>query len=247
MNETIDSVKRTGYVAHLDMLGCRKAVEYNAQNAWLALNTLYGIQQELCQQEISVLSTGQKIYPKDYIKVVNFSDTIIIYTEQINHDNFHTLLVIAAKLFLKSLEAGIPLRGGVAYGDFYFDAAKNLYSGMPFVRAYEAGESAQWLGIVVDPETLPIKLPKEAFSKAPFFVEWNVPVKNGMPENKLVVNWPYILSGIKDCNFPKSIEELYECKCKDIFGPYKELEDGVKCKYENTQIFIDAQLKQRSL
>ncbi|MGA2914900.1 MAG: hypothetical protein ABSE89_02645 [Sedimentisphaerales bacterium] len=252
MNETVNNEKKTGYVAHFDMLGCRKAVEYSDRNTWEALNYLFSLIPYIIrrgQQETKIdESTGQKIRTSDHIRIINISDTIIIYTEQIKFEDFFSLFVTASTIFMRSLvDAGIPLRGGVASGDFYIDPTKNLYSGMPFIRAYDAGETAQWLGIVIDPDTYRVNLKDMPNIKdIPYFVKWDVPVKSGKTvktEKKIVVNWPFVYSKIENFNFPKSAKELYERKCHCLFGPYEKLDNEVKRKYENTQAFIDAQLK----
>jgi hypothetical protein len=247
MNETINNEKKTGYVAHFDMLGCRNAVKYNDGNAWKALNYLFTIQQETiskCQQK-TIIIDGQKIHTSDHVKTICYSDTIIIYTEKTEYEDLFSLLITASTIFIRALmEAGIPLRGGVSSGDFYVDTTKNLYSGMPFIRAYDTGETAQWFGIVVDPDTYRLSPKDTPNNKAmPYFVEWDVPVKAGHKEKKIVVNWPFIYQ-MEKLNLPEFTTELYERKCHFLFGPYEKLDNEVKKKYENTQAFIDAQLKE---
>jgi len=249
MNETINNEKKTGYVAHFDMLGCRNAFKYSDWNAWEALKCLYSLQRNIIQrgqQETTIIeSTGERIYISDHVRVICFSDTIIIYTEKTEFEDLLSLFVTASTIFIGSLvKAGIPLRGGVARGDFYVDNTKNLYCGVPFIKAYDAGETAQWLGIVIDSET--VTEAKNPPKEIPYFVEWDVPVKNGKVEKKVVVNWPFICHYRKRVNFPKSAKELYERGSYILFGPYENLNNEVKRKYENTQAFIDAQLKEQN-
>lgn len=225
MSETINDERKTGFVAHFDMLGCRNAVEYSDWNAWVALNCLHEIKRNILIKPINI--EGQKIYRSGHIRIICFSDTIIIYTEKTEFVDLCSLFVTASTIFMESLvKAGIPLRGGVARGDFYVDSTKNLYCGVPFIKAYKAGEAAQWLGIVVDSETVPeAKNPPKGI---PYFVEWNVPVKNGKVEKKVVVNWPFIYQKRADLSFPKSAKELYERGSYILFGPYENLANEKK-------------------
>lgn len=238
MNETINNEKKTGYVAHLDMLGFKKAVERDPKRAWKALNCLWDLHLEIPKQEIPIKSTGKVL--KGHVKAIFNSDTIVFYTNEANEEDFFSIIVCSAKFFGRSLrDCCIPLRGGIAHGDFLVDPGRNLYTGIPFIKAYDIGEKAKWFGIVIDRTVL---TPKDIsqISSYPVYVEWDVPLKDGKTERNIVVNWPLIFRD--HLHVPSSAKELYEGAFKHLFGPYDLLTGDVKCKYQNTLDFMKAQL-----
>ena len=232
--------RKTGYVAHFDMLGFSRAVEGNPEAPWTAINLLHERQLQIPTQKISIKSTKQIVSGR--VKTVFFSATIIIYTQEDEYEDYISIFSQSSNLFMHSLIAGIPLRGGIADGDFFVDLEKGLYMGVPFIKAYNAGEKVQWLGIVIDPDTYTRRLKDiSQIAGEPYFVMWNIPIKNGKSEQRIVVNWPWIYEVY--VSLPHSVKELYERGFEDLFGPFDKLDSSVKCKYENTIDFINNQSK----
>ncbi len=236
-----DAVKKQRYVAHVDMLGFKKAIEYNPDRAWEALNYLYVEQLRITGSTIPIKSQNRNIIST--ARTVMFSDSIIIFTEGDTEDDFFSIITQTAHLFLIALTfRGIPLRGGIARGFFYADRKTGLYMGKPLIKAYEVGEEAQWMGVVVASETLSEKDIAD-IKEYPYFVNWDVPCKKGSNGNSVVVNWPWLLHGLPNCQLPCSAEELYKRGFEDFFGPFEKLDNEAQTKYKNTQNFIDVQLK----
>jgi hypothetical protein len=98
-------------------------------------------------REIPSLSLN--LSPPLPVGTVNFSDSILLFTFRGRLEDLYLILILSAEVFAKSLHACVPLRGGIAYGDFHFHLEKSLFCGIPFVEAHEIGECAQWSGIVV--------------------------------------------------------------------------------------------------
>lgn len=233
----IDTYRKTGYVAHLDMLGFSRAVEHNPEAAWKALNRLCDLHLEIPDQEKPIKSTGEIL--KGHVKRIFNSDTIVFYTDEANYEDFFSIIVDAAKVFAHALRCCIPLRGGIARGDFFVDTSRNLYMGIPFSKAYIIGEKAQWFGIVIDPTVLTRKDISQ-IDDYPYFVEWDIPLKNSNSERSIVVNWPFVFRDY--LHVPSSAKELYEGAFEHLFGPYDLLTEDVKCKYQNTLNFMKSQL-----
>ena len=220
------------------MLGFSNIVKGNSKKAWDILNKLYKLLL-IIPERITVSSTRQNI--TNTVKSIFFSDTIILYTEQDNFEDLFSIFLTATNFFFQSMLLGIPLRGGIAHGDFFVDTSKNLYMGMPLIKAYKAGEKAQWLGIIVEDDIYRTQLadyPEMKYDH--YFVEWDVPLEDNKTEKEIVINWPYVFQGI--IRFKETTKEWYELyRFNELFGVYENLEVTAKNIYENTQNFIKTQ------
>ena len=151
---------------------------------------------------------------------------------------------MTAHLFAESLKNRVPLRGGISYGDFFFNFEKNLFCGVPFVNAYELGEMGQWSGIVLD------EIVVEHFFRNPgkmplpttHVIKWDVPIKQKGTKKCWVVNWPYIFQESFTKKPPISVQDYFEA-FESLFGPYNKLPESVKLKYQNTVQFINSSLQ----
>jgi hypothetical protein len=83
-----------------------------------------------------------------------FSDTIIIYSADGSRKSFEDVAE-ASKSFLDELiDSKIPVRGALAFGDFYADKANGLFLGKALIDACEYGEKFNWLGFALHPSAL---------------------------------------------------------------------------------------------
>ncbi len=85
------------------------------------------------------------------INQIWFSDTFILYSEDSSLSGFGELDHIAHWFFRSLIESYIPVRGSIAYGNFYIDRSNNLFFGEPLIEAYEYGEAQDWLGLILCP------------------------------------------------------------------------------------------------
>ncbi|PIS26298.1 MAG: hypothetical protein COT45_00970 [bacterium (Candidatus Stahlbacteria) CG08_land_8_20_14_0_20_40_26] len=229
------------YVAHFDMLGFKNATLRNPDEAWKALSSLRACMDRVLELHIKVLSTNEII--SNRIKAYIFSDSILIFTLRDEPKDLISMLVLTSQIFADSLHACIPLRGGISYGDFFFNLDLHLFCGTPFVKAYEIGEMVQWSGIVVD-KAVAEHYQKNPFPKSrgsPIIIQWDVPVKPYGKKKFWVVNWSVIFRRNFKKELPISVQDYYEA-FKSLFGPYENLPADVKAKYENTVNFINSNL-----
>ncbi len=154
------------FVAHFDILGFKYLTKNKFDEAWGALSDYRAVMDKLTNDTI-VLDTETKESLHKRIKLFLFSDSILIFSLGCEASDLKAMLVVATELFKQSMETCVPLRGGIALGDFAFnyktahildnkdpDYGKMIYElgmccGPAFVKAYEIGEYAQWMGIVV--------------------------------------------------------------------------------------------------
>jgi len=136
----------------------------------------------------------------------------------------------------------VPLRGGIAHGRFAFNLDHYLFSGPALVDAYELGESSQWLGISLDDKVAEavMKLPIGRSTRGKeMVVNWEVPCKNGSIENRMVINWPEAHRDNYVGPIPVEAVTFYQ-PFAHLFGPFHQLTDSVKLKYESTVAFLNA-------
>lgn len=236
MNET-DNQNR--YVAHFDMLGFKSAIARNTDEAWGALSDLRSAMDKILRSVIKDISSGQII--ADRIRAFIFSDSILVFTLSDQSEDLKAILILTSQLFSKSLASCVPLRGGISVGRFLFNPDLSLFCGAPFVEAYQISERAQWSGIVVSNSVAEnyFNEPAKQMSEGhPILVEWDVPVKSTDNLKQWVINWPQIFKNSFKKPAPMTSEEFYQA-FESLFGPYKDLREDVKIKYDNTVKFIN--------
>lgn len=230
------------YVAHFDMLGMRSLIKSNPDLAWQKLNDLSIAIDERLLGSIERLDTGKKYQIKPFI----FSDTVIAFTNSDTENDAMAIVCLTADLFARSLNLCVPLRGGISYGLFKFDSNRNLFAGPALLEAYKLGESSQWLGISLDKKVAEV-VSKLSISKSPqgkdMFVNWDVPIKNekceNLIENRIVLNWPESHRNNYKLSTKLNVETFYQL-FSELFGPFENLKESDKVKYENTVSFFNA-------
>lgn len=86
---------------------------------------------------------------KDYLRFVQFSDSILIVANGTDFKMFNLLTKAAICLVHTSMSMKIPIKGVIAQGVFSYDRDNELYFGKPLVDAYLLHEQLKYYGIVV--------------------------------------------------------------------------------------------------
>jgi len=224
------------FVAHFDMLGMKQAVLRNSKEAWGALCDINEANKRIYKLTININNSNQII--ENRVHTFFFSDTVIIFTLSDEPEDLYAILILSSEFFSNSLHRCIPLRGGIAHGDFLFNLEENIFLGEPLVRAYSLGESSQFMGIILDDFTA--TMAERYPDLGQNIIQWDVPQKNEGRKRQYVLNWPKIFRN----NFivrPITVVTFYEA-FEPLFGSYCELPESAKIKYENTVIFINSML-----
>lgn len=229
------------YVANFDILGISSLIRDHKEKALRMLLDFYDIKNLLGQMNIEIIETGEII--ADQIARVSFSDTIVIFTKGNTIKDLWAIIALGSQLFSKCLNKCIPIRGGVAYGEFFFDPYREIFCGFPLVEAHKIGEEAQWLGIVVTEEVAKRCDQNNITTRQqPGVVEWGVPLKNECSVRRSVINWPSVYRNNFTITPPICVEQFYS-PFEEDFGKYSELPDIIKKKYINTVNFINKRLE----
>jgi len=164
---------KKGFVACFDILG------YRAIQPRVAFETWENLVAQFVQSRNSARKIGQMI------SVHVFGDSIFVFAPLQSESVFTSYCRMA---FWKAFEAGMPLRGAIAGGE-YFESFKfgPVYAGIPIVEAHEFSAALEVCACVVTPSALrwlPITEPDDRVLKL------TVPFKNGKKQNLFVLK-PY--------------------------------------------------------
>ena len=85
----------------------------------------------------------------DYLKFVQFSDSMLLIVQGVDNRMFNKLTQAAICLMQIALEKGFPIKGAIAQGRFTFDESKQLYFGQPLVDASLLHDQIKFYGIAV--------------------------------------------------------------------------------------------------
>src|SRR5574344_496800 len=99
-----------------------------------------------------ILKLRKKIKPlgmSNYLKVSQFSDSIIIVVNGVNQKMFNLISKSANCLMHEAIRSGFPIKGVIAQGLFTYDKANEIYFGRPLVDAYLLEEDLFYYGIAV--------------------------------------------------------------------------------------------------
>ncbi len=237
-----DRVAKNRYVAFVDMLGLSGLTLKNPKLAWAAVSKMTQAKEKKLSESFSV--GNRHFFFKDHVAAFTFSDTILLFTKGDDADDLRSVLIICLELFAQVLHGSIPVRIGVAHGQFVFNGDEGLFVGAPLVNAYRLGEAAQWIGAVLDKTVAEHarKLQPEFQSDGlPLVVDWDVPVKSGATEMRPVLSWPRSHRGNFTVAPPISVGDFYRA-FEQFFGPWSSLRPEDRCKYENTVNFVNAML-----
>jgi hypothetical protein len=249
MNEKNTKTPRSDsrYVAHFDVLGMAHAIRKNQDEAWGALSDFCFANKELdTKYGIRCPHTGSMVNDRSRTRL--FSDTIVIFSLSDEIEDLYSVVLKSALLFCESLRACIPIRGGIAFGEFFINLDLDMFLGKPLIDAYRLGETSQWLGIVVDEIIFQQSSLVTSHDGRCLIVKWKLPIKNHDStvayKDTSVINWPAIFK--PTVPLPVSAEDFYE-PFKRLFGPFDDLEEEEKTKYVATVDFMNYQLTGRTI
>lgn len=229
------------FVAHIDILGMTSIVERDADVAWELLSGLVAVREQTENYKIDFIDTKDRVAIPDVIKSVTFSDTILLFSKRSSDRDLRCMIILVAEMFHKALCRCVPVRAGISFGKFYFNFEKSMYAGPALISAYRAGESSQWLGIVLSESVQQQAISLNMRSgNSNVIVPWVLPTIDGKKEST-AVNWPAIYAHDLKVAPPITVAQFYQ-QFENSFGRFEELPAEVRAKYTNTVEFMNEQL-----
>lgn len=135
------------FVAFIDILGFKDLVMRNShEDIYNLLNNISKIRQTI-ENATNRDDTPSTIKDAE-VYIVNFSDSIVIFSKNDNLENFILFLHSVNWLVAKSIEKSIPLKGGISHGVISLNKSSQIYFGQPIIDAYLLEEEVNYLGVV---------------------------------------------------------------------------------------------------
>jgi hypothetical protein len=181
----------------------------------------------------------------DLIDVLIISDTIVVCMpldlDENKNETFRTITTMfffsfLARLLRKLCDIGLPIRGGVDYGEYF--AKNKSVAGHPFLNAFLLSENLEFVGCAITKEASNGMGEVTPINKkdGPF---WNLVFKYLAPlkeeESKLyLLNWFYPYKRT-DIDIPRDIKQYLV----DSFHGYsKDVPKSAHTKINNTEIIL---------
>jgi|JI10StandDraft_1071094.scaffolds.fasta_scaffold554201_2 hypothetical protein len=238
------------YVAFLDILGFSELVNNNNHDELVKLyKALIELPVKFLSQESATDDIIHEIFDTNEIKLVNISDSIVLWTKNSNEKSLWHLVNAVQLLLQLSMSLGIPLRGSIAKGNITVLENNNAISivGKGLVSAYQAESKQKWSGCTIDSNIVEYlksykKVVEEgtniiALERLNLIVQTKIPIQNGYKDG-YAVNWAknsnltenQIIDSFSMYNKRKNeTNEIYrktQCKIKhtiDFFRQFKDL------------------------
>ncbi len=146
--------------------------------------------------EVSRLAKSHKL-----AKYKFFSDTLFAATGA-TESEFTELLSFSRDMLQNSTERGLPVRGGIALGEYQWG---DSVTGRAVLDAHELEQATDWIGIAC---SVRIQVPKKAFEEG-LLVCYPPPMKEGVVTFLGVVDWdvPDVKTLIDRMGFKKHLKE----------------------------------------
>jgi hypothetical protein len=179
-----------------------------------------------------------------------FSDSIILVADGEDSLSFLKLLVQAWRFMQVSLSLGIPIRGGIAFGEMYLDPKKGICLGHALTKAYQLEEKQNWIGIAVDPSVESAYADLFSMAKSntsilgALLLKYPVPFKKGNATELHTVNWRWNLIVEKGTRslFSSSTDEEISLKVNNTLAYARKVRES-RCAYAEDESLTPAELR----
>lgn len=166
-NQETPTIKRyeKAYVAMLDILGFKEFVTHADPETILStFDKLTTIVTNRLTHTIKFDNKGNLTVVQNEHQDFNYviiSDTILIWSENIDYNSFYTILYVVKHIMYHAFKLHIPLRGAIVVGSMaLFDRREQTnkinvqasFVGKAIVSAYELGNSQDWSGCYITDE-----------------------------------------------------------------------------------------------
>lgn len=137
--ESKDLTTANRFVVFLDIMGFKNMVA--RQDHKEVLEKLQRLQKDI--------SFYVSLHKMTNVQLAQFSDSIVLFSQDVSKDSFQALADIAASIMMTAIQQGIPLKGAIAKGKITCDIPKQLFFGQALIDAYLLEENIKYYGVVV--------------------------------------------------------------------------------------------------
>lgn len=235
--------KHRRFVAHIDILGMRAMMKRDPETAWKVLSGLATVREHISQLQVGYIKSARREMLASRVMTLMFSDTILLFTKTETADDLQAILIALGEFFHKAMVNLVPVRAGLASGQFFFNIEESMYAGPALIEAYEIGEAAQWLGIVTTKDIyIQAKQADFKTGSEDIVIAADIPQKDGWIPG-YTMNW--VATVRHDFKVPPSISvDLFYSQFEHAFGSFSALPASQQKKYLNTIQFVNQRLTQ---
>lgn len=217
------------FVAFLDIMGFRDRVYRESHEDVKKMlesfqPTIGGIDNRakiLLAMERKNLNREKKILKTPIIRVVSFSDSIILISNDDSLDSASQILSVVIIIISEAMNKNIPIKGAIAYGEQTADFKKSLHFGKPLIDAFELQNELLLYGIVLH-HSFEKKIIEENYLELfgdELIYKYPVPMKGGKITH-YIVNWVCLYG--RKFDLVDFISQFY----KNVSGPPRQYVDN---------------------
>ena len=176
------------------------------------------------------------------IGYINFSDSIVFYTQDDSYECFKTLLHVCGE-FMNVVILGPTrmIRGAIAYGDFYADPESNAYVGQALIDAYKLEGLQEFLACSIHSSVEELPMFRDILKEFPNYIVKSLITLRGKNTIPYCINWISKDVGgshnVKNCL--ESCHKSGLIALKDDLGELEKLNRRIK----NTLEFVNEYLE----
>lgn len=240
---------KKGFIGFFDILGYQTINIRNEIPAvsQLISDVIVNLPTRTLDLLISLLSTDEKkarvksLYLKIETRLI--SDSILVSLEMPNNADpqtvsLHSMIFLSytSQLMRQAFDSGLPLRGAVDYGDYFF--SENCFAGEPIINCYRIGNQMDVAGCVITKKCYTVVTTTDSETGRNehikrFYFDCLIVNKGGANELYHVLNWylPYEKWGEKKENLRAYVIDAFHAHGKDI-------PPNVLSKVNNTELML---------
>lgn len=132
------------WIAHFDILGFKSIIEYEDQSFKLGL--LKGQLDDIINKLEKDIEANRK-----HVEFQHYADTFLIFSKTEDVIDYPPFLLICKKFIDNCIDARLPVRGAISYGELIFGHDKKVWIGKAFLESYVYGEDQNWIGLILTP------------------------------------------------------------------------------------------------
>jgi hypothetical protein len=241
---------KQGFVGFFDILGYQTLIDNNdiSKASQIIEEVIVNLPKRTSELLLSLVKDSKNqdaakdIYNKIDARLI--SDSIILSLEMpknadaTNSTLLYTLafLSYSSQLMRQAFDKGLPLRGAIDYGEFFFSG--NCFAGKPIINCYRIGNQMDVAGCVITNDCYEIINSAVSNTKQPenikcLYFDCLIVNKDGSNKRCHVLNWycPYKDWGDKHDNLRSYVIDAFHANGKDITP-------DVVSKVNNTEIML---------
>lgn len=161
---------------------------------------------------------------EDNIRIVNFSDSIIIFTKDGDADCLENLIQTTSVLTDSLFENGVPFKGAIAYGHMTLDFYNSIFFGQPLIDAYQLQEELNFYGIAIHASAEF----RHDIEDDESILQYNCPFKAGSGSHLTVVPGISINSDFDDTKFQIVKENVINLRSRTSGALRKYIDNTLK-------------------